>query len=241
MRDAEGGGRGGRGAPPTEEGEEPGADPQTGVVKSFESMRLKDELLRGVYSYGFERPSAIQQRAVVPIVRGRDVIAQAQSGTGKSSMIALAVCQICDTGPRAARGVQALVLSPTRELAAQHEKVILAIGEFMNIQCHCCIGGTSVGADLRRLEAGGVHCVSGTPGRVFDMIRRRALETRGVRTMVLDEADEMLSLGFKEQIYDIYRCAARRPSRPLWPSRPRPALTRRARAGTCRRRCRWCS
>ena len=120
-------------------------------------------------------------------------------------MIAIGVCQICDTGSRATRGVQALVLSPTRELAVQHEKVILAIGDFLNIHCHCCIGGKSVGEDLRRLEGGGVHCVSGTPGRVFDMIRRKALETRGIKTMVLDEADEMLSLGFKDQIYDIYR------------------------------------
>lgn len=100
--------------------------------------------------------------------------------------------------------VQALILSPTRELASQTEKNILAIGEYMNVQAHCCIGGKSLGDDIRKLE-NGVHIVSGTPGRVFDMIQRRSLRTRQIKTLVLDEADEMLSKGFKEQIYDIYR------------------------------------
>lgn len=100
--------------------------------------------------------------------------------------------------------MQALILSPTRELASQTEKNILAIGEYMNVQAHCCIGGKSLGDDIRKLE-NGVHIVSGTPGRVFDMIQRRSLRTRQIKTLVLDEADEMLSKGFKEQIYDIYR------------------------------------
>lgn len=171
------------------------------VVSSFDAMNLKQDLLRGIYSYGFEKPSAIQQRAVLPIVSGRDVIAQAQSGTGKTSLIALTLCQLVDV---ASREPQALVLSPTRELATQTEKNILALGDFLNVQAHACVGGKSVGEDLRRLEAG-VHVVSGTPGRVYDMIKRRALRTRGIRTLVLDEADEMLGAGFKEQIYDVYR------------------------------------
>ena len=99
---------------------------------------------------------------------------------------------------------QALVLSPTRELAAQTEKNILAIGDYMKVRAHCCVGGKSVGEDLRRLESG-AQIVSGTPGRVFDMIQRRALRTRGIKTLILDEADEMLGQGFKEQIYDVYR------------------------------------
>uniref|UniRef100_A0A061SBT7 RNA helicase n=2 Tax=Tetraselmis sp. GSL018 TaxID=582737 RepID=A0A061SBT7_9CHLO len=171
------------------------------VVSSFEDMGIKNDLLRGVYEYGFEKPSAIQQRAVMPIVSGRDVIAQAQSGTGKTSMISLALCQKLDTS---LREVQALVLSPTRELATQTEKVVLAIGDFINVQVHSCIGGKSIGDDIRKLE-NGVHIVSGTPGRVFDMIKRRVLRTRAIKTLVLDEADEMLSQGFKEQIYDVYR------------------------------------
>ncbi|OAY76814.1 DEAD-box ATP-dependent RNA helicase 2 [Ananas comosus] len=175
--------------------------PGVEVITSFDQMGIRDDLLRGIYAYGFEKPSAIQQRAVIPIIRGRDVIAQAQSGTGKTSMIALSVCQMVDT---AVREVQALILSPTRELASQTEKVILAIGDFINIQAHSCVGGKSIGEDIRKLEYG-VHVVSGTPGRVCDMIKRRTLRTRAVKLLVLDEADEMLSRGFKDQIYDVYR------------------------------------
>lgn len=170
-------------------------------IMSFDEMGIKDELLRGIYNHGFEKPSAIQQRAVVPIIAGRDVIAQAQSGTGKTSMIALAVCQIVDTS---SKEVQALILSPTRELAAQTEKQILAIGDYMSIQAHACIGGKSVGEDMRRLDSG-VQVVSGTPGRVCDMIKRRSLRTRAIKLLILDESDEMLSRGFKDQIYDVYR------------------------------------
>ena len=82
--------------------------------------------------------------------------------------------------------------------------MILALGDYMSVQCHACIGGKSIGEDIRRLDAG-VHAVSGTPGRVFDMIQRRNLRTRSIKMLVIDEADEMLSRGFKEQIYDIYR------------------------------------
>ncbi|GMN47988.1 hypothetical protein TIFTF001_017172 [Ficus carica] len=170
-------------------------------ILSFDQMGIKDDLLRGIYGYGFEKPSAIQQRAVRPIIEGRDVIAQAQSGTGKTSMIALTVCQLVDTSTRE---VQALILSPTRELATQTEKVILAIGSYINIQAHSCIGGKSVGEDIRQLEYG-VQVVSGTPGRVCDMIKRRTLRTRAIKILILDESDEMLSRGFKDQIYDVYR------------------------------------
>eukprot|EP00208_Stichococcus_sp_RCC1054_P006581 CAMPEP_0206136882 /NCGR_PEP_ID=MMETSP1473-20131121/2094_1 /ASSEMBLY_ACC=CAM_ASM_001109 /TAXON_ID=1461547 /ORGANISM="Stichococcus sp, Strain RCC1054" /LENGTH=401 /DNA_ID=CAMNT_0053529711 /DNA_START=157 /DNA_END=1362 /DNA_ORIENTATION=+ len=171
------------------------------VINTFEGMGIRDALLRGVYAFGFEKPSAIQQRAIMPISQGRDVIAQAQSGTGKTSMIALALCQNLETSKNQ---IQALVLSPTRELAGQTEKNIMALGEFMKVRAHCCIGGKSIGEDIRRLE-GGVQIVSGTPGRVFDMIKRRVLQTRDIKILVLDEADEMLSKGFKEQIYDVYR------------------------------------
>ena len=170
-------------------------------ITNFSDMGIKEDVLRGVYEYGFEKPSAIQQRAVMPILQGRDVIAQAQSGTGKTSMIALSVCQIVDTS---SREVQALVLSPTRELATQTEKTIQAIGLHASIQAHACIGGKSVGEDIRKLE-NGVHVVSGTPGRVCDMIKRRSLRTRGIKLLILDESDEMLSRGFKDQIYDVYR------------------------------------
>nr|CAD7427048.1 unnamed protein product [Timema monikensis] len=171
------------------------------VIPTFDSMGLREELLRGIYAYGFEKPSAIQQRSIKPIVKGRDVIAQAQSGTGKTATFSIAILQSLDTTVRES---QVLCLSPTRELATQIQKVILALGDFMNVQCHACIGGTNLGEDIRKLDYG-QHVVSGTPGRVFDMIRRRVLRTRSIKMLVLDEADEMLNKGFKEQIYDVYR------------------------------------
>merc|ERR1711868_243020 len=143
-------------------------------VPTFDSMGIREDLLRGIYAYGFEKPSAIQQRAIKQIIKGRDVIAQA------------------------------LILCPTRELAQQVQKVILALGDYMNVQAHVCIGGTNVGEDIRKLDFG-QHVVVGTPGRTFDMIRRRNLRTRNIKLLILDEADEMLNRGFKEQIYDVYR------------------------------------
>jgi len=171
------------------------------VIKTFDKMDLKEDLLRGIYAFGFEKPSAIQQRAIMPTIKGRDVIAQAQSGTGKSSMIAIISCQITDTY---LNNVQVLILSPTRELAQQTEKVVKAVGDFMSIKAHACVGGKTIVEDIRKLEAG-THIVSGTPGRVFDMIKRKILTARQIRILILDEADEMLSRGFKIQIYDVYR------------------------------------
>jgi len=171
------------------------------VTPTFDAMGLREDLIRGIYAYGFEKPSAIQQRSIRPIVKGRDVIAQAQSGTGKTATFSISILQSLDTQ---VRETQALVLSPTRELATQIQKVILALGDYMSVQCHACIGGTNVGEDIRKLDYG-QHVVSGTPGRVFDMIRRRNLRTRAIKMLILDEADEMLNKGFKEQIYDVYR------------------------------------
>ncbi|KAJ2931603.1 hypothetical protein H1R20_g5511, partial [Candolleomyces eurysporus] len=171
------------------------------TVGTFDDLGLKEDLLRGIYAYNFEKPSAIQQRAILPITQGRDVIAQAQSGTGKTATFSISILQSIDV---TVRETQALVLSPTRELATQIQSVILALGDYMNVQCHACIGGTSIGEDIRKLEYG-QHVVSGTPGRVFDMIRRRSLRTRNIKMLVLDEADELLNKGFKDQIYDVYR------------------------------------
>ncbi|GBL96570.1 Eukaryotic initiation factor 4A-I [Araneus ventricosus] len=171
------------------------------VVDSFDNMSLNEDLLRGIYAYGFEKPSAIQQRAIIPCVKGMDVIAQAQSGTGKTATFSIAILQQLLANNRE---TQALILAPTRELAQQIQKVVIALGDYMGAQCHACIGGTNVREDIRKLEMG-VHVVVGTPGRVFDMINRKALRTEHIRMFVLDEADEMLSRGFKDQIYDVFR------------------------------------
>ena len=149
----------------------------------------------------FERPSAIQQRAIVPVVKGHDVIAQAQSGTGKTATFSISILQQIDLS---IKGTQALILAPTRELAQQIQKVVIALGDYMNIECHACVGGTNVREDMAKLQEG-VHVVVGTPGRVFDMINRRALRTDNIKIFCLDEADEMLSRGFKDQIYEVFQ------------------------------------
>jgi len=171
------------------------------VCESFDDMNLREDLLRGIYAYGFEKPSAIQQRAIVPCISGRDVIAQAQSGTGKTATFSVSILEKIDLNKTKC---QALVLAPTRELAQQIQKVVLALGDYMKIICHACIGGTHVRDDIRKLEAG-LHVVVGTPGRVYDMINRRAFDPSAIKMFVLDEADEMLSRGFKDQIYDVFR------------------------------------
>ncbi|KAG8729737.1 translation initiation factor eIF4A [Ceratobasidium sp. 423] len=171
------------------------------VVDNFDNMGLCDELLRGVYAYGFERPSAIQQRAIVPVISGRDVIAQAQSGTGKTATFSISILQKLDLN---VRGTQALILAPTRELAQQIQKVVVALGDYMKITSMACVGGTNVREDMKKLEEG-CQVVVGTPGRVFDMLNRGALKSDAIKIFCLDEADEMLSRGFTEQIYDIFK------------------------------------
>jgi len=171
------------------------------VVDSFDDLDLKEGLLRGIYSYGFEKPSAIQQRAIKPLLDGRDTIGQAQSGTGKTATFTIGALQRIDYNNKSC---QALILAPTRELANQIHKVVLALGDYLQVKCHVCIGGTSVRDDIDTLRQG-PHIVVGTPGRVFDMVNKRHLRIDDLLTFVLDEADEMLSRGFKDQIYDIFK------------------------------------
>lgn len=151
-------------------------------------------------------------------MKGHDVIAQAQSGTGKTATFSISILQQVSRptlyvkhGPltlkfysqldMSIKGTQALILAPTRELAQQIQKVVIALGDYMNIECHACVGGTNVREDMAKLQEG-VQVVVGTPGRVFDMINRRALRTDHIKIFCLDEADEMLSRGFKDQIYE---------------------------------------
>ncbi|GMH42101.1 hypothetical protein BSKO_10020 [Bryopsis sp. KO-2023] len=169
---------------------------------SFDSMGLSEHVLRGLYAYGFEQPSAIQQKAIVPLTRGYDVIAQAQSGTGKTGAFCAGVLNNVDP---AISTCQALLLAPARELAMQTAGVIRSLGEFCDFSCLCFIGGSSVRDNVRELQEE-AQVVVGTPGRIYDLMRRGYLTTDTVRMFVLDEADEMLSRGFKDQIYDIFQC-----------------------------------
>ncbi|TWW72833.1 Eukaryotic initiation factor 4A-II [Takifugu flavidus] len=174
----------------------------TEITDNFDDMNLKESLLRGIYAYGFEKPSAIQQRAIIPCIKGYDVIAQAQSGTGKTATFAISILQQLEIDQKE---TQALVLAPTRELAQQIQKVILALGDYMGAACHACIGGTNLRNEIQKLQAEAPHIVVGTPGRVFDMLTRGHLYSKLIKMFVLDEADEMLSRGFKDQIYEIFQ------------------------------------
>jgi len=142
----------------------------------------------------------IQQRAVIPLVKGHDIIAQSQSGTGKTGAFAIGLLERVD--PASFR-VQALVLEPTRELATQTANVIRAIGTHLDVVVHAAIGGTRISTDAAIL-AKGVHVVAGTPGRVQDLHRRGLLVLDDLKVIILDEADEMLSQGFQENIKEIF-------------------------------------
>jgi translation initiation factor 4A len=170
-------------------------------VEKFDDLGLKEEVLRGIYGYGFEKPSPIQQKGILPVLQGRDTIAQAQSGTGKTGAFTIATLQIVDT---TSDNTQALICVHTRELAYQVYKVIESIGEWTGVKVHACCGGTAVRDDIRKLK-GGVHVVVGTPGRVKEMMKKGFLKTDFLKLFVLDEADEMLSRGFKSQIQDIFK------------------------------------
>jgi len=172
------------------------------VTEKWDDMMLPETVLRGVYSYGYEEPSPIQKRAISPMLSGRDMIAQAQSGTGKTATFSIGSMSQIDLENA---HVQIVCLSPTRELAIQIATVYKGIGEFLTgLKVMTLVGGESVDNNIRSLKKDTPHVVIGTPGRVFDMVRRRALILRHVKTFILDEADEMLSHGFKEQVQDIF-------------------------------------
>lgn len=170
-------------------------------IDSFDDMNLKEQLLRGLYGHGFEQPSSIQKKAIHRVIGGNDTIAQAQSGTGKTGTFVISTLQVIDTRENTC---QALLIAPTRELAQQIEGVMKSISKYMELRMHGCVGGRDIKRDITILTKG-VHVVVGTPGRVIDMINRGYLSLSHIRIMVLDEADEMLSSGFKEQVYEIFQ------------------------------------
>ncbi|OMO96221.1 hypothetical protein COLO4_15426 [Corchorus olitorius] len=170
------------------------------VYESFDSMGLQENLLKGIYAYGLKKPSAIQQKGIVPFCKGLDVIQQSQSGTGKTVTFCCGILQQIDYSLVQCEP-QALILAPTRELAQQIAIVMRGLGHYLGVKVHTRIGGTSV----RRILQSGVHVVVGTPGRVLDMLQRQYLCSDYIKMFVLDDADELLSRGFKDQIYNIFQ------------------------------------
>lgn len=172
------------------------------TINKWDEYDLKMELLRGIYSYGFENPSLIQKTAILPIIEKRDVIAQAPSGTGKTGAFTISCLERIDISSNT---TQALILAPTHELVKQITSVISSIGNMMNgLKIKTLIGGTSVSEDALELKMNVPHVIVGSVGRVNDMIRRKNIHTKDIKLFILDEADEMLSGGFIESIYQIF-------------------------------------
>ena len=166
------------------------------VYKTFDSMELPADLLRAIFSHGFETPSAIQQKGIKVIADGRDLIAQACSGTGKTGTFTIGSLARVDPS---IKKVQVLCLAPTRELAEQIHCVATSLGEHMNIKAYAALGKTPVRDDIRALDRG-VQFLVGTPGRIYDLMSRRSFTTEHVKVIVVDEADQMLEVRFREQL-----------------------------------------
>ena len=166
-----------------------------------EKLNLKDNLLRGIYAYGFEKPSSIQKKAIYPLIHiNKDIIAQAQSGTGKTGTFVVGALQLLDEN---IKKQQILILAPTHELARQIKQVVDSLGNYLGINSILLVGGVSVDENKRKLRDDSPQVVVGTPGRIQDIIRRGYLQTKDLKLLILDEADEMLSSGFKEQMSKI--------------------------------------
>ena len=168
---------------------------------SFDELNLNENLLRGIYSYGFEKPSMIQHKAVPVLTSGKDVIAQAQSGTGKTGAFSIGSLNRVD---ETLKESQILILSPTRELAEQTFTVIKELSAYTNISIVKVVGGTRVQDCIQELRRN-PQVIVGTPGRVLDMLQKKHLYTNQMKTIIIDEADEMLSQGFQEMIHSIFQ------------------------------------
>lgn len=171
------------------------------IYNSFEDMDLPDTLLRGVFGFGFEKPSEIQKRGIMPIKQGRDVLAQAQSGTGKTGTFTIG--SLCRIDPSLA-AVQVLVLVPTHELAEQICNVATKIGGYLGVKAHYAVGGKPRRGDIQAIKSG-CHFLVGTPGRIYDLCYSGILDRSNIRVLIMDEADQMLEDRFQEQVMEILK------------------------------------
>ena len=170
-------------------------------VSSFDELNLPENLLRGIYSHGFEVPSVIQKKAIKPIIDNRDVIAQSQSGTGKTGSFLIGSMAKVDLS---IKQPQVIILCPNRELASQIYYNFESLNQYLKINGTLIMGGTGVEDNFKSLDSG-AQFIIGTPGRVYDMMKRYVLKTNKLTSFVMDEADEMLSKGFKDQVYEIFQ------------------------------------
>lgn len=172
-------------------------------INNWEDLEIDTNLLRGIFAYGFEKPSPIQRKAIKPIIQKKDIIAQAQSGTGKTATFTIGALSHVNTEENT---TQVLCLSPTRELSVQTANVMRGIGSMLkNLRVQVLVGGSSIDEDVGNLKSNVPHVIVGCPGRVHDMMRRNHIGSKNIKLVILDEADEMLSSGFKEQVYNIFQ------------------------------------
>ena len=164
---------------------------------------ISDGVLHGIYAHGFDKPSPIQAKAILPLIQKKDVIAQAQSGTGKTGCFTVAVLSriVLESNT-----CQAIILAPTRELSRQICEVVSSISSYLEgFKYQLLIGGNPTELDAKALKETTPHLIIGCPGRVHDMLRRKYISSKEIKIIILDEADEMLSSGFKEQVYNIFQ------------------------------------
>jgi translation initiation factor 4A len=173
-------------------------------IESWDDIDMNQSILRGIYSYGFEKPSPIQQKAIKPIIMKKDIIAQAQSGTGKTAAFSIGALASIDLNENS---TQVLVLSPTRELTVQTANVMTNLGSMMDgLRIQSLFGGShNEDSRFESSKKNMPHIICGCPGKVYDLMRRERITSKKIRLVILDEADEMLSHGFKEQVYNIFQ------------------------------------
>ena len=171
------------------------------VVNSFDDMGLKENCLRGIYSYGFEAPSLIQSKAIPQILKKRDVIVQSQSGTGKTGTFVISTLQSVDEN---VDGCQGMIIAHTKELACQVYEICKNMAQYLDVKIVLCIGGEPIKKTIDELKSGPIVVV-GTPGRILSLLKQRCLTLEKLKLFVIDEADEILSDHFEEQIKNIFR------------------------------------
>jgi translation initiation factor 4A len=172
-------------------------------ISSWEELEINTKLLRGIYAYGFEKPSPIQQQAIKPLIMGKDIVVQSQSGTGKTATFTIGALANVDVTNN---NTQVLVLSPTKELTIQTATVFESLGSMMKgLRVQAVYGGSIIEEGCSFSNKKIPHVICGCPGRVFDMLRRDRISCKKIKLVILDEADEILSSGFKDQVYNIFQ------------------------------------
>lgn len=171
--------------------------------KEWDELEIDENILRGIYGMGFEKPSIIQQKAIMPIIRKRDLIAQAQSGTGKTAAFSIGALSVVNLKESA---TQVLILSPTKELTMQTTSVVKRLGQMMDgLNVQALYGGIQIETTNQFYDKNMPHIICGCPGKVYDYIKRNKVITSSIKLIIMDEADELLSSGFDEQVYNIFQ------------------------------------